>query len=130
MFIKRKIKQMLKKIVHIVLILLLTVATTGFTITKHYCDNHLVAVSIFKTVKCACGDKDCHTDIRQIKVSDNYSAPEVIHSGAPTSFDLPSVVLVEFEAFTHPALSSAFFSIKAPPFTAKNHIALLQSFRI
>ena len=121
---------MLKKIAHIALILLLTVATTGVTISSHYCGNHLVAVSIFKSVKCDCGDKDCHTDIRQIKVSDNYSAPEAIHSGAPTSFDLPSAVFVEIVTFTHPSLSSAFFFIKAPPFVAKNPIELLQSFRI
>ena len=121
---------MLKKIAHIALILLLTVATTGFTISKHYCGNYLVAVSIFKSVKCTCGDMDCHTDIRQIKVSDNYSAPEVIHSGAPTSIDLPSVSFIELVTFTHPALSSAFFFLKAPPFSAKDPIALLQSFRI
>ena len=119
---------MLKKIAHIVLILLLTVATTGFTISSHYCGNHLVAVSIFKLDKCNCGDKDCHTDVRQIKVSDNYSTPEAIHSVAPTSIDLPSVVLVEIITFTHSSLSSAFFFLKAPPFTAKNPIALLQSF--
>ena len=119
---------MLKKIAHIALIILLTVATTGFTISRHYCGNHLVAVSIFKTVKCACGDKDCHTDIRQIKVSDNYSAPEVIHSDAPTSIDLPSVVFVEFVAFTHPTFSPAFFSIKAPPLSAKDTFAFLQTF--
>jgi len=120
---------MLKKIAHIALILLLTVATTGFTISRHYCGNQLVAVSIFKLDKCTCGDKDCHTDIRQIKVSDNYSAPETIHSDAPTSIDLPSVSFIEFVTLTHPALTSyAFFSIKAPPHTAKNPIALLQSF--
>ena len=120
---------MLKKIAHIVLILLLTVATTGFTISSHYCGNQLVAVSIFKLDKCNCGDKDCHTDVRQIKVSDNYSAPEAIHSDALTSIDLPSVSFLELITLTHPALtSSAFFSVKAPPYSAKNPIALLQSF--
>ena len=121
---------MLKKIAHIALILLLTVATTGFTISKLYCGNHLVAISIFKSIKCDCGDKDCHTNVKQIKVSDNYAAPEVIHSGASTSFDLPAVSFIELVTFTHPALSSAFFFLKAPPFSAKNPIALLQIFRI
>lgn len=119
---------MLKKIAHIAMILLLTVATTGFTISKLYCGNHLVEVSIFKLIKCGCGDKDCHTNVKQIKVSDNYSAPEVIHSGASTSFDLPLVGFIELETLTRPALSSAFFCVKAPPYSAKNPIALLQSF--
>jgi hypothetical protein len=121
---------MLKKVVHIALVLLLTAATTGFTISKLYCGNHLVAISIFKPVKCNCGDKDCHTNIKQIKVTDNYSVSEVVHSGIPTSFDLPSVSSIALVTFTHPALAATFFSIKAPPFSSKNPIALLQSFRI
>lgn len=121
---------MLKKIAHIALILLLTVATTGFTISSHYCGNHLVAVSVFKLDKCDCGNKDCHTNVKQIKVTDNYSAPEIIHSGTSTSFDLPTVSFIELVTFTHPALSSAFFFLKAPPFSEVNPLALLQTFRI
>jgi len=120
-----------KKILNIVLALLLMVAITGFTISKHYCGNHLFSVSVFKTEKCRCGDKckDCHTIFKQVKISDNYSVPEVVNSGTPTSFDLHSVSSIELITFTHSVLSATFFFIKAPPFSSKNPIALLQSFR-
>jgi hypothetical protein len=120
---------MLKKIADIALILLLIVATTGITIGRHYCGNHLVAVSLFKWDHCGCGDKDCHTVIRQIKISDTYSEPELIHSTTLTSLELPSIIVVDFGSFTHPELSATFFFIKAPPLSAKNPFAFLQSFR-
>jgi hypothetical protein len=121
---------MLKKIAHFAMIVLLTVATTGFTISKLYCGNRLVAISIFKSIKCDCGDKDCHTNIKLIKVSDNYSTPEVIHCGVSTSFDLSVVSFIELVSYKHPALSFAFFFLKAPPFFKKNPLQLLQYFRI
>src|ERR1035437_2636133 len=120
---------MLKKITHITLILILIMATTGVTISRHYCGNHLVAISLFKSVKCACGDKDCHNVLKQIKVTDNYSASEVLHSDAPISFDLPSFV---FEGLTYPTYagySFAFFFLKSPPLHDEKTLYLLQSFR-
>lgn len=120
---------MLKKIAHFAMIVLLTVATTGFTISKLYCGNRLVAISIFKSIKCDCGDKDCYTNIKLIKVSDNYSSPEVIRCGVSTSFDLPAVSFIELVSYKHRALTSAFFFLKAPPFFKKNPLQLLQYFR-
>ena len=120
---------MLKKIAHITLILLMVVATTGFTINKHYCGKHLVSVSYVKMGRCTCGDKDCHTEIKLMKVTDNYSASELIHTGNPTSFYLPVVIYVETTALVGVALTSAYFFIKAPPNSSKNPFALLQTFR-
>jgi hypothetical protein len=120
---------MLKKISHITLILLLIVATTGVTISRHYCGNHLVAVSLFKMDKCACGDKDCHNVLKQIKVTDNYSASEVLHSDAPISFDLPAYVFEGISDTPHASYSFAFFFLKPPPLHDEKTLYLLQSFR-
>ena len=120
---------MLKRITHIVVILLITVATTGFTISRHYCGNHLIAVSLFQSSKCDCGNKDCHTVLKQIKISDDFSTSEVIHSGVPTFGDLPFFVLIHKAYLTYPALLSSFFSTKAPPLFPENPFAILQSFR-
>ena len=122
---------MLKKIVHIVFGILLIVATTGFTISQHYCGNHLFSVSILKTDKCGCGDKckDCHTNIKLVKVADNFSAPDVIHPDAPSSADLFFIYNIEFLTFTYQAATTAFTLLKAPPPGNQNSFAILQSFR-
>ena len=122
---------MLKKIVHIVFGILLVVATTGFTISKHYCGNHLFSVSIFKADKCGCGDncKDCHTILKLVKVTDNYSAPDAIHPDAPISAALFTVNPIDFSFFTSPAVTTAFTLLKAPPPGTRNSFAFLQTFR-
>jgi len=122
---------MLKKITHIVFVILLIVATTGITISTHYCGNHLFSVSLFKTDKCGCGDKckDCHTNIKLVKVADNFSAPDAIHPDAPTSTDLFLAYHIDFSMFTSPVATTTFTLLKAPPPGNQNSFALLQSFR-
>jgi len=122
---------MLKKIIHIVFGILLIVATTGFTISKHYCGNHLFSVSIFSVDKCGCGDKckDCHTNLKLVKVTDNFSAPDAVHPDAPISADLFTAFNSDFSFFTSPAVTTAFVLLKAPPPGNQNSFALLQSFR-
>jgi hypothetical protein len=122
---------MLKRIAHIVFGILLIVATSGFTISKHYCGNHLFSVSIFKIDNCGCGDKckDCHTNIKLVKVTDNFSASDAIHPDAPTTADLLIFYNIDFSFFTSPAVTTAFTLLKAPPPGNQNSIALLQSFR-
>ena len=122
---------MLKKITHIVFGLLLIVATSGFTISKHYCGNQLFSVSILHAKVCNCGDKckDCHTDIIQVKVYDDFAAPDVLHPEAPTTSDLFIISNIDFSTFTFPAITTAYYLLKAPPPGNQNTFALLQSFR-
>ena len=121
---------MLKRILHIVLVLLLAVATTGFTIDKHYCGNQLLSVSIFKADKCSCGGpcKDCHTNVKQVKVSDNYCVPEVIHLQEPISSDLLFVYNNAFFNLTYSAEVTDFFMLKEPPPGGPELFVLYQSF--
>lgn len=121
---------MLKKIVHIVLVLLLTVATTGFTINKHYCGDQFFSVSLFKADKCNCGGQcdDCHTNIKQLKVTDNYSVPEAIHPEAPTSANAILVNDIEFSALIYPAVVSDILLLNEPPPGEQRLYTLFQSF--
>ena len=122
---------MLKKFVHILFGILLIVATTGFTISKHYCGNQLFSVSIFKADNCGCGNKckDCHTDLKVVKVTDNFATPDAIHPDMPSTADLFTVYNLDFSFFTSPAITTAFILMKAPPPGNQNSFALLQSFR-
>jgi hypothetical protein len=122
---------MLKKFVHILFGVLLIVATTGFTISKHYCGNQLFSVSIFKADNCDCGNKckDCHTDLKVVKVTDNFATPDAIHPDMPSTADLFTVNNLDFSFFTSPAITTAFILMKAPPPGNQNSFALLQSFR-
>jgi hypothetical protein len=111
--------------------ILLIVATTGFTISKHYCGNQLSSVSIFNAEKCGCVGlcHHCHTVIKQVKVADDYSAPDAIHPDAPFSTDLNFVYNIDLSNFTFPSASTSYILLEAPPPGKQNPFALLQSFR-
>jgi len=51
---------MLKKSIHIALILNLILAMTGFSVAKHYCGDRLISVDVNTTEEPCCGnDSDC-----------------------------------------------------------------------
>ena len=50
---------MFKYISHIIISLFLLISTTGFTISKHYCGDNLISVSVFSEVEFCCEVVDC-----------------------------------------------------------------------
>ncbi len=79
---KRSFPKVLKKAGHIAITLLLIIATSGVTISKHYCGNALTGLSIFSSPKDCCNGpcKDCRNETKTIKVTDTFeSADNQIH---------------------------------------------------
>lgn len=68
---------MIRKIAHIVFALILLVASAGFTVSKHYCNNHLKNISIDKPAESCCGmDEEgcCKTETVLIQLDDEAVA--------------------------------------------------------
>lgn len=67
---------MIRKVIHIILVLLLLTTSTGMTIYSHYCGSTIESVSIDKVPHSCCDDdcKDCHNELLTIKIHDDYSA--------------------------------------------------------
>ena len=68
---------MLRKIVHIVLVIFLMVLTTGISISKHYCGEEIVRISLSSEHQscCAEGEFNCCKIIKEkIQLVDNYLA--------------------------------------------------------
>jgi len=65
---------MFRKIIHIILLVYLLVATTGITFSVHYCRGEYVSASIDKEAKPCCNGKDkcCKDKIIHFEVKDNY----------------------------------------------------------
>ena len=63
---------MFKKVLNIIVALLSFATTTGFTISKHYCGDDLISMTIDSKTKSCCGDESCNcchneTEIIQLK---------------------------------------------------------------
>jgi len=65
---------MLKRIGHIIIILLLLCGTTGFTITRHYCGGRLMHASLFSTPGNCCKEdcNCCHNEKIKIHITDQF----------------------------------------------------------
>ena len=65
---------MFKKIVNITISFLLLISTTGFVISKHYCDGRLVNVAVDHQAKSCCGMEGdcCHNESAYFHVKNNY----------------------------------------------------------
>jgi len=65
---------MVRKATHIILILLLLLATSGITVSRHYCGSNPRSVSLI-TIPDPCCDTDgcCHTDTEIFQVKDDFS---------------------------------------------------------
>ena len=70
---------MLRKIVHIVLVIFLMVLTTGISISKHYCGDEIVRISLSSEHQycCAEGEFNCCKIIKEkIQLVENYLASQ------------------------------------------------------
>jgi len=70
---------MVKKILHIATILILMLATTGVSISKHYCHGSLISFSLFGKAKSCCDSScgACHNETAFSKVTDNFEIPTI-----------------------------------------------------
>lgn len=65
---------MLKRVGHILIILLLLFGTTGLTITKHYCGSNLIKTEIFSTPDNCCNGNcpGCHNEKVSFRITDQF----------------------------------------------------------
>lgn len=130
---------MLKKAGHIAIILLLLIATSGVTITKHYCGNALIGSSIFSSPKECCNGpcKDCRNETKTIKVTDTFESADNriyfhdVFKVLSDQYSLNTIILTP--GFGQTDLQHVPFPIKGPLIalgSAGDAEAILQCFRL
>ncbi len=86
--VSKKTMQMLRKLLHIIMSLILLVSISGFSVYKHYCQNELVAVSVFPDADhcnqdscddCADTTMSCRLDL-DLLTTDVQNIPEKLQS--------------------------------------------------
>lgn len=94
---------MLHRILSIGMALLLLLSTTSWTVGKHYCKGHLVAVSLFSHTNDCCATMDMGGDVELIEDAVSCCRDEIIvHDGQEDfsiSFDDQSIGQPLFSGF-------------------------------
>lgn len=77
---------MFKNITHILLLTVFLVTSMGFTITRHYCGDKLIVVSLKHVNDCCTNCNRCHSKICHIKIKDSF-----VSEGSNFSFVNPLI---------------------------------------
>lgn len=122
---------MIRKVIHIILVLVLLTTSTGMTIYSHYCGSTLESVSIDKVPHSCCGDdcKDCHNESVTIKIHDDYSATTFTFDFHLFELALPAVQTLLVE---EPTVQTMLFVLMndLPPPPIQTLLSSLQTYRL
>ncbi|MEI6765300.1 MAG: hypothetical protein WCM76_06635 [Bacteroidota bacterium] len=68
---------MLKKSLHIIVILILLISTSGVIIDRHFCGNSLVSTTLGKSADCCKDHSCCRHEIHFYKIGDSFQSSQV-----------------------------------------------------
>jgi len=120
---------MIKKVSNILMVMLLLLATSGITMSKHYCGNNLRSVGIFSVPQSCCDAPGCcHTETEVYQVKNDFS---VIAFNFEFEDEYPQEIQVIYLAVSFPLTSRSvdnlYYDMHSPP--GPEHIqASLQTF--
>jgi hypothetical protein len=121
----------MKSFSHIILSILLLIATTGLSYSKHYCGNELKSVSIYSEAKSCCDGpcNCCHNESGTIKVTDNFSLTSSLFDFSQDVIDSPVLHYLVHEEIL---AASEIFTIEnnLPPPPLQTILSSLQTYRL
>ena len=124
---------MLQKFSHIILAALLMISAMGMVVTKHYCGNEVVSVSINHASDSCCDMGNCcSTETHTYKVKDDYSSSVLITIPFLAELDILGHDLLVTEGLTEPESenTASFFANSPPPKTIQTVLSLKQVYLI
>lgn len=125
---------MLKSVLHIAVSLLLLIATTGFSITRHYCHDNLMSVVLGTEADSCCdGPCDCcHDESEHFRLDNEFVSSEMPDLQAkvlPVAFSNITAFSLFAVHFFQPDVKPEYTSLKLPvPAKAQSRISALQTF--
>lgn len=115
---------------NIILSFLLLAATTGMAVSKHFCGEYLISVSLFSNPDTCCDDGNCcHNETAFYQVNEDFSAPQITNTP-----DLQEIAVLGFAILIPnqaPAdkHSTTFHNTNStPPPTVDEFLSLRQAF--
>ena len=122
---------MIKKISHISFALLLIVATTGMTISEHFCGSDLISIELNSTPESCCDDNSdcCHNESFTFEIEDEFSISSYTFEFAQYAVELTT--FVELLQIDVPEVnSSKLFPFIPPPPKIQTVLSSLQTYLI
>ena len=111
---------------------MMVVATTGVTISKHYCHNQLVDVAVnhHSDKCCDTGCNSCNDEVSTYKLTDNFVGPDVLTSLPVNVIQLYLNAVVTFSAGITDVETQHFTELNTgpPPVKILSRLSKLQTY--
>jgi hypothetical protein len=119
---------MLRRFLHIILVLLVLLVTSGVTVTRHFCGNNLRSVEIMTTPQSCCDMEGCcHNETVTIVLEDDFTP---VWADALSHFSFTEIFPAEIADVSASGLLESIplpkFIIKPPPVPLGDRLASLQ----
>jgi len=122
---------MIRKVIHITLIMLLLSTTAGMTIFTHFCGSQFEKISINVEPESCCGDDSscCHNETVIVKIHDNFSIPSINIDFQRFALVIPAILPHFVEV---PSCGNRNLNIvnDLPPPLVQTKLSLLQAYRL
>lgn len=124
----------MKSILSILIAGLTLIATSGISVNKHYCGNHLASISLLGDGGCTCGVMEdeancCHTERSFFHVDDDFSVTPV-HTLTVQQASMLTILVCNLSVDFNTNEAFASFKHYKPPIPDKDIPVLIQSFLI
>lgn len=119
-----------KRISHILLALLVMISTMGMTVSKHFCGDELIEVTILTTPDSCCDSPTgcCHNETTSLKVKDEFSVASFTFDFSQWGLQLPPLPQIEQLQQTMPTTVEMVTHTPPPPPRLQTVLSRLQSF--
>ena len=123
---------MVRKITHIIFAIVLLVASMGFTVSKHYCHNHLVSTAIDQEAEsCGMNGDCCKTETVLIQLNEDAVANPAVTVPANLVTNIQPVAVIHLLALLvniEPVEEVFHEYISPPPRTIQTVLSKIQSY--
>ena len=122
---------MVRKISHIILSLLLLLATTGITVHQHYCMGKVVKTGYLHEPSPCCGEENdcCSNESETFQLNEDYTASHNIPDFQDNYFEIPELRLLFSSRLTVSQSQGETKKVLRPPDISKV-LALLQVYSL
>ena len=110
---------MFKKLIHIIISFLLLTVTAGYSVSKHYCGNNLVSVSVSHEAESCCDMEGetgcCRNETKSFHLEEDFVISPVLEIDLVKSIDLFAIYFIVFENNFFFELTNDFVITESPP---------------
>ena len=124
---------MLRKILHITISIILLTVTAGYSISKHYCHNRLVSISISQEAENCCDmegtNNCCRNETKSFQLNEDFIISPVLENEIVNSIDLFAIFYIVIDnSFKIQLINDFVFKESPPPLKTQTKRSILQTY--